>query len=490
MIGTFESGTRAPPGSIEELQVRLRHLENDFALTRSEYEDATSKYLTVLAEVQRKNAELEALRESLEARVLERTSLLASANRALEQEVAKQQRTEQALREAEARTRLLVEHLPVCLVAIGPDGAARLVLNAYARRVLGYGPETEGEAPRFADPAETPIETGAIIREASRRGVYDRECLLLRRDGRPVPVHLVVVPQRDGCGRVAAYYGFAEDITERRRAEEASRRHGEEMARAGKLIALGTLVAGVAHEMNNPNNLIMLSVPVLKKWFHQLLGLAAARDSDDEDRQELARMREDVPRLLASIEEGSRRLRDIVKDLRDFARPDDRDFDQPLNVNELVAAAVNLLQGPVRSAARRFEVAYGRDLPVLRGHPGQIRQLVISLVKNAYESLRGPDAWVRVATRFDAPRSEVVIEVEDNGSGIAPENIPHVCDPFFTTRREQGAMGLGLAIVAGMVRAHRGTLTFDSEPGRGTKVTVRLPVPARTGGLSQETPTT
>lgn len=486
MIGRNQCGLPMRPDLVEELQVRLRHLENDFALTRNEYEDATCKYLTVLAELQRQNAALEALRDNLEQRVQERTERLVVVNRALEQEIAKQQRTEQALREAEERQRLLVQHLPVCLVVIGPDGTAKLVFNEYARRVLGDGPEIERDTPRFADAAGTPIESLAIIREASQRGVFDRECLILRKDERAVPVHLVVVPQRDASGRIAAYYGFAEDITERRRAEEEVRRHNDEMARAGKLIALGTLVAGVAHEMNNPNHLIMLSVPVLKKWFYRLLALVPEQIAGEEDSEELARMREDVPRLLASIEEGARRMRTIVKDLRDFARPDDHDFDQPLIVNDMVAEAMNLLQGSARFSTCHSEVVYGPDLPVLRGHPGQFRQLVINLVKNAYESLQGPDGRVRVVTRYEAPRAEIVIEVEDNGCGIAPENIPHVCVPFFTTRREQGAMGLGLAIAASVVRTHRGTLTFDSAPGRGTRVIVRFPASSRPADLALE----
>ena len=288
-----------------------------------------------------------------------------------------------------------------------------------------------------------------------------------------MPVRMVLVPYRDASGRVGAYYGFLEDISGRRRAEAAARQHAEEIAQTGKLVAVGTLVAGVAHEMNNPNNLIMLSVPVLKKWFQQLLN--ALEDAGACDSEDIINMRENAPRLLASIEEGACRMRDIVRKLRDFAKPDERDFDQPLVVNELADAAVKMMRDAMPEAADLIEIEYGQCLPVLRGHPGQVRQIIFNLLKNACESLPPSNGWVRLATRFGAQHSGVVVEVEDNGSGITPENIPRLCDPFFTTRREQGITGLGLAVTAAMVRVHRGTLAFESELGQGTKATVHLP---------------
>lgn len=460
----------------EDLAVRIRHLENDFALTRSEYEDATYKNLALLEQLQQKNAELEALKESLETRVSERTVLLTAANLALEQEVIKQQRTEQALCEAEERTRLLVEHLPVYLLVIGVDCTARLVLNEYARRIVEAPLSARNyDAISFADLAGNLIATETIIREASSHGTFDRECKLCAGIGQTVPVRLVVVPRHDKSGKVSAFYGFAENIIEKYRAEEAARRHTDEMARAGKLIALGTLVAGVAHEMNNPNNLIMLGVPVLKKWFQQLFDMVLDRELNEEELASLMQMRNDIPRLMNSIEEGARRMRDIVKNLRDFARPDDQDNNHLFDVNQQLVAAKNLLDGAVRAAVRRFDVIYGDNLPMIRGNPGQIRQIAANLIKNAYESIQGPDGWICVRTCFDASQSEVVLEVEDNGTGIPPENKPHICDPFFTTRRDKGAMGLGLAIAAGVVRTHGGSLAFDSNSVCGTKVTVRLP---------------
>lgn len=121
---------------------------------------------------------------------------------------------------------------------------------------------------------------------------------------------------------------------------------------------------------------------------------------------------------------------------------------------------------------------YGADMPLLLGNMQRIEQVIINLVVNACQALPDRSRSITIRTSFDAPASEAVLEVADQGVGIAAENLPRLTESFFTTRREEGGTGLGLSVSARIVREHGGTLSFESSPGEGTRVILRLPVAA------------
>jgi len=120
-----------------------------------------------------------------------------------------------------------------------------------------------------------------------------------------------------------------------------------------------------------------------------------------------------------------------------------------------------------------------QSLPAVTGHPQRLEQVVINLVQNACQALSNPEGTVSILTRPDPFHNMVCIEIRDEGVGILPEISRRICDPFFTTRRESGGTGLGLSISSRIVSEHGGTMSFDSMPGKGTTVTVALPVNSR-----------
>jgi polar amino acid transport system substrate-binding protein len=144
-------------------------------------------------------------------------------------------------------------------------------------------------------------------------------------------------------------------------------------------------------------------------------------------------------------------------------------------VNGVVQAAIRLVEPSIRKATRRFEVRYAPDLPRVRGNAQRIEQVMVNLVLNACEALPGPERAVSVATGVEGDRKTVWVRVVDEGAGIAPEHLPRLTDPFFTTKRDAGGTGLGLSVSAGIVKEHGGTLEFRSHPGEGTTVTLSLP---------------
>ena len=271
------------------------------------------------------------------------------------------------------------------------------------------------------------------------------------------------------------------EIDERTRLEEKAREQELQLIQANKMTALGTLVAGVAHEINNPNNLTMMNARVLAEAWGDAQHIL--EDYHDENGEFLigglpyAEMRETVPALIRDMHVGAQRIERIVSNLKDFARPRQQAVQATLQVNEAVQRAVNLLRHRVAKTTD-FQVDLADGLPPLQGDMQQIEQVVVNLITNALEALPGESGQVTVSTRYNQDDHDVEVDVRDSGIGIPQENVERLCDPFFTTKQEQGGTGLGLAITYTLVRDHGGNLVFESTPGQGTRARVMLPCPA------------
>ncbi len=252
-----------------------------------------------------------------------------------------------------------------------------------------------------------------------------------------------------------------------------------QLVQADKMAALGVLVSGVAHEINNPNGLVVLDVPILKAAFRD------ARDILDDHRSAHGefqlgglpydRMRDEIPKLLDEMSSAARRIGHIVADLKDFARREDAPRLEAVDLEGVARAAVRLVENRIAKATTRFEVDLAPGLPRVRGNGRRIEQVIVNLLINACEALPDPGRAVRLSTRRDAARRVVVLEVRDEGVGIPPEHLSRLTDPFFTTKRESGGTGLGLSVSAGIVKEHGGTLDFRSSPGAGTTAVLTLP---------------
>lgn len=285
--------------------------------------------------------------------------------------------------------------------------------------------------------------------------------------------------------RVAQRTGeLALEVTERKRALEELRRHQDKLIQADKMTSLGILVAGVAHEINNPNGLILLNMPILREVYQDAEEVLEARYREQGDFTlgglPYSRMRNEVPCLLEEMQEGANRIKRIVEELKDFARQDSSAATEPVDFNAVVQAAVRLVDSSIRSATNRFETNYAPNLPSITGNAQRIEQVVVNLILNACQSLPDPDRKISLTTAYDQASDCLILELSDQGIGIAPEHIPHLTDPFFTTKRETGGTGLGLSVSASIVKEHDGSLDFESNPGAGTTVSLKLPCTKRT----------
>ena len=269
------------------------------------------------------------------------------------------------------------------------------------------------------------------------------------------------------------------EISERRHAEEELRLNQQQLLQADKMSALGVLVSGVAHEINNPTGLILLEVPTIRRFHTDASKVLERyyRENGDFTCGGLpySRMREEIPRSLEKIQESGKRIKRIVDDLKDFARQGDSSCNEIVDLNAIAQAAVRLVEPSIRKATTCFSATYFDDLPTIRGNAQRIEQVLVNLILNACQALPDNDCCINLTTSSDESRSNAIVRLHDEGSGISPEHLVRLTDPFFTTKRDQGGTGLGLSVSAGIIKEHGGTLEFDSPPGCGTTVTLKLP---------------
>lgn len=295
------------------------------------------------------------------------------------------------------------------------------------------------------------------------------------RDGHIFP--LSVTANRVSWGDKQVIVAVHRDMTARKEAELREKVQLQKMMHADKMASLGTMVAGMAHEINNPNMFIMLNAPTLKSILEDTLTALEERRKPGENlrigRDSLEGVRETAEELFENIIEGSRRIENIVRELKTYARETPDRMDEIVDLNRAVRSAVTLVGSRIRGATDHFEVQYGEGLPELRGNFQRIEQTVINLLTNACEALPDKDRAIKVATMHDG--HVVMLQVSDEGAGMPPEVLARIRDPFFTTKRDNGGTGLGVSVISKIIEEHGGAMLYKSEVGAGTTVTVALP---------------
>ncbi len=250
------------------------------------------------------------------------------------------------------------------------------------------------------------------------------------------------------------------------------------LVQSEKLASLGRLAAGMAHEINNPVAYVTNNLAVLRRDMQAALEVLDAYHGGDpatavrlEEEADLSYFRANFARTCDKTLEGLQRVRDIVRNLRDFARLDEADFKEA-DLNAALESAVEMLRYEMKQKEVRLETDY-RPLPPVLCHPGKVNQVLLNLLANAVQAC---ERGGRVTLRTRAEGAGVAIEVVDNGSGIKPEHRARLFEPFFTTKPIGQGTGLGLSVSFGIVRDHGGTIEVESAVGRGSTFRVRLPV--------------
>lgn len=254
-------------------------------------------------------------------------------------------------------------------------------------------------------------------------------------------------------------------VGELERANRELRDTQAQLVQSAKMASLGQLVAGIAHEINNPAAFVIAHVQTVQRLL-AAIGAEAAPTLSEDGTRKLAK----ATQRLVDIGAGMDRVRDLVVKLRTFSRLDEGEF-KPSSVRENLESVLLMLRHRTKG---RIDVTCRIDEPdVIDCYPGLLNQALMNLVSNAIDAIEGPG---QIDIVFERRDDRCLISVQDSGKGIAPELRERVCEPFFTTKPVGEGTGLGMSITWQIVQRHRGRLEIDSEPGRGTRVVITLPL--------------
>jgi PAS domain S-box-containing protein len=380
-------------------------------------------------------------------------------------DLSERRRAAEALAASEARFRTVVESAPDGVTIL--RGATMVYVNRLGARMLGYAEPSHAIGRGVTDlMSPTDAQRAAQrIGELFRSGTRYAEPAEYRSrhiDGRDITVEISSIPiEYDGLPAVLA---FARDITERKAIQE-------KLVQADRLAAVGTLAAGIAHEINNPLAYVQLGLQYLERELPKL-----AQDPTRLD---------DVVARLREVRSGAERVGTIVRDLKTFARADEV-ARGPVDLRSAIEAALKIADNEIRHRARL--VRDYDDVPPVDGNAARIEQVFLNLLVNATHALSdglSETSEIRVSLRTDS-KGFVVAEVTDNGTGISPDVISRVFDPFFTTKPLGVGTGLGLPICRSIVQSFGGQIDLASEIGSGTTARVLLPVYSRVKERAQE----
>ncbi len=348
-----------------------------------------------------------------------------------------------------------------------PNGDPLIYVNDAFVDITGYDrEEVLGRDCRFLQGKGTDESKVRKIREAlDKNEPVTVELTNYRKNGERFWNRLSITPIRNEKGIVTHYVGIQQDVTEYKEQEEKLRQ-------SEKLAAIGEMAAGLMHEINNPNAFIQGNVEFVQKGWNKLQNIIESSDLD----RDLKYILGELDDTLDAIEEGTRRIEDIVNKVKLFARRESRQSNQsvfdPIPKIKM-ALDMQSQSKPDNVISLDFEVVEGEVQ--IEADPTEIKQLVTNITENAIDAVRevdDPSVEVRVA-RSD---SDLKIEISDNGPGISKKNKQKIFDPFYTTKETGKGTGLGLSIVQGIVERADGSIQIESDDGKGTTFTITFPL--------------
>jgi PAS domain S-box-containing protein len=365
------------------------------------------------------------------------------------EDITERKKAEEAIRDSEEKFRDFFETSRDIVFITASDGTV-LDINSAFEEILGYTRD-ETLLLNVTTFYKDPSDRGLFKKKIEAQGfVRDHELTLRKKDGTYADCLMTATTRRDEGGSIIGYQGTIRDITEKKRMER-------QLIQAEKLSSLGGILSGVAHELNNPlTSIIGISQLIMRKSTS-----------------------EDIRDKLETIHHESLRTSKIIQGLLAFAR-EHKPERKMISVNKIIEESYRLREYEFKVDNIAIKLDLSEDIPLTAADPYQLQQVFINLINNSHDALVAGGGSALVIHSFTRDGS-VAIEFEDDGPGISAENIGFIFDPFFTTKEVGKGTGLGLSIVYGIINEHGGRIDVVSEPGKGAKFTVSLPITKEIG---------
>jgi len=396
--------------------------------------------------------------------------------------IVNRRQAEKALKENEEKYRLLIETVPHGILEIDMAGKINFANTALQKILLYSKKELLGKTVFDLVPPEYKSKTEEVLNILAERREKPFQIIgkFRRKDGSLVDIQLDWNFKRDPDGAVNGIISVVSDISKRLQAEREAKIRQEQLIQADKMVALGTLVSGVAHEINNPNNFIMINIPILERAWKSILPILDEYYENNGDFKvanlPYKQMKAEFQEICSDILEGSQRINAIIKDLKKYSRKSEVKPTEYVDVNKVISSCIHLLGNNIQKFTDNFQVEYDDEIPLIRGNFQHFEQIIINLIQNACQSLPDRSKGVFVSTAFNKSNKTVEIQIRDEGVGIESENLNRIFDPFFTTKRDEGGTGLGLFVSNNIIQKYGGQFKFSSTPGEGTIAKVIFPL--------------
>jgi len=401
------------------------------------------------------------------------------------------------LRKAEEKYRNIFENAIEGIFQSTPHGQF-ININPAMAQMMGYGSPAEVLHSPFnisRDFYVRPEDRKRFVRILRENGrVFEFETPLYRKDKTQFIVSLSARSVRDDEGNLRYYEGFMRDITEEKRLRKEAEYRLQQVIHADKLASLGEVVAGVAHEINNPNSFITCNAPLLEETWQVIKPILDDHETRNPEwrhqNMTMTELSDDMEEIIQAITIGSERINRIVVNLKDFIRIDNSLDTTSVDLNQVIEKAFTIIGTQVRKSVKTTVMDLGDHIPQLQGYFHKLEQIVMNLVINGVHAVSAKtDGKITIRTRYLSRCRGILLQVEDNGVGMSSEVLERIYEPFYTTRRNSGGTGLGLSVSYNLVKEHNGIIGVLSKPGVGTRFSLCFPVdPKETPDLSPLVP--
>ncbi|NVM03081.1 MAG: PAS domain S-box protein [Candidatus Helarchaeota archaeon] len=444
---------------IELLEVKLKHLENDYFLAKEENEVSSGKYLEILSE-QTKN------------------------NKKLQQEIAERKKTEKELRKSKQLIEKTFNSLNDAIFILNATTPPIAIdCNHAALEMFGYRREEIFEnTPEFLFISDSSFEEFKkhLYPAVVRKGFFSHfEFEMKRKNGTIFPTENFIIPLKDELGNQTGWVSVIRDITERKQMEQM-------LIQSEKMASIGTLAAGVAHEINNPIGYIYNNLKILlkyneknKNFYTNIQELIEEHTKEKIIIEKFMKLKEDadIDYLFNDISsateesiEGAEKVIKIVSDLKSFARKEKPKM-EIADINKGIEKTLNIVWNELKYKSEVVK-EFG-DILEIECDIKRLEQVFVNILVNAVQAIENRGV---IKIKTFTKNNFIVIRISDTGKGIPKENVGKIFDAFYTTKEPGKGTGLGLSISYKIIQEHDGTIDVESEVGKGTTFTIKLPV--------------